>query len=100
MQDNGMVQKFQSAYKANHSTETALLRVYNDMLISIDQGGGATLVLLDLSSAFDTIDHEVLFNLWQDTFGISGSALLTLCHTYMVELNVFKLKELSLNKLN
>ena len=45
------------------------------MLSSIDQGGGATLVLLDFSSAFDTIDHEVLFNLWQDTFGISGSAL-------------------------
>ena len=45
------------------------------MLISIDQGGGATLVLLVLSSAFDTNDHEVLFNLWQDTFGISGSAL-------------------------
>ena len=35
----------------------------NDMLISIDQGGGATLVLLDLSSAFDTIDHAVLFDL-------------------------------------
>ena len=75
MQDNGMVEKFQSAYKANHSRETALLRVYNDMLISIDQGGGATLVLLKLSSAFDTIDYEVLFNLWQDTFGISGSEL-------------------------
>ena len=36
MQDNGMVEKFQSAYKANHSTETALLTVYNDMLFSID----------------------------------------------------------------
>ena len=48
MQDNGIVERFQSAYKTNHSTETALLRVYNDMLISIDQGGGATLVLLDL----------------------------------------------------
>ena len=45
------------------------------MLISTNQGGGATLVLLDLSSAFHIIDHEVLFNLWQDTFGISGSAL-------------------------
>ena len=75
MQDNGMVEKFQSAYKANHSTETALLRVYNDMLFSIDQGGGGILVLLDLSSAFDTIDHAMLFNLWQDIFGISGSAL-------------------------
>ena len=42
-----MVEKFQSAYKANHSTETALLRVYNDMLFSIDQGGGGILVLLD-----------------------------------------------------
>ena len=75
MQDNGMVEKFQSAYKANHSTETALLRVYNDMLFSIDQGGGGILVLLDLSSAFDTIDHAMLFNLWQDIFGIPSSAL-------------------------
>ena len=56
MQDNGIVEKYQSAYKANHSTETALLRVYNDLLISIDQGEGATLVLLDISSAFDTIN--------------------------------------------
>ena len=70
-----MVEKFQSAYKAKHSTETALLRVHNDMLFSIDQGRGGILVLLDLSSAFDTIDHIVLFNLWQDIFGISGSAL-------------------------
>ena len=37
MQDNGFVEKFQSVYKANHSTETALLRIYNDMLISIDR---------------------------------------------------------------
>ena len=72
IQDNGMVEKFQSAYKANHSTETALLRVHNDMLFSIDHGGGGILVLLDLSSAFDTIDHIglVLINLWQDIFGI------------------------------
>ena len=39
-----------------------IIRVYNDMFISIDQGVGATLVLLELSSAFDTIDHAVLFN--------------------------------------
>ena len=55
MQNNGTVEKFPSAYKANHSIETARLRVYNDMLISIDQDGGATLVLLDLSSAFDKL---------------------------------------------
>ena len=45
------------------------------MLFSNDQGGGGILVLLDLSSAFDTIDHAMLFNLWQDIFGVSGSAL-------------------------
>ena len=45
------------------------------MLFSIDQGGGGILVLLDLSSVFDTIDHIMLFNLLQDIFGISGSAL-------------------------
>ena len=75
MQDTSVVEKFQSAYKAHHSTETALLRVFNDILFSIDQGGGEILVLLDLSSAFDTIDHAVLFDLWHDTFGISGTAL-------------------------
>ena len=64
MQDTSVVEKFQSAYKAHHSTETALLRVFSDILFSIDQGGGEILVLLDLSSAFDTIDHAVLFDLW------------------------------------
>ena len=56
MQDTSVVEKFQSGYKAHHSTETALLRVFNDILFSIDQGGGEILVLhvLDLSSAFDT----------------------------------------------
>ena len=76
MQDTSVVEKFQSAYKAHHSrTETAMLRVFNDILLSIDQGGSEILVLLDLSSAFDTIDHAVLFDLWQDTFVISATAL-------------------------
>ena len=75
MQDTSVVEKFQSAYKAHHSTETALLRVFNDILFSSDQGKGEILVQLGLSSAFDTIDHAVLFDLWHDTFGISGTAL-------------------------
>ena len=52
---------FQSAYKADHSCETALLRVYNDIVTNISRGNGAMLVLLDLSAAFDTIDHDNLF---------------------------------------
>ena len=63
MQNTSVVEKFQSAYKAHHSTETALLRMFKDILFSIDQGRSKILVLLDLSSAFDTNDHDVLFDL-------------------------------------
>ena len=58
-----------------HSTESALLRVHNDLLRSIDQEGGAILVLLDLSAAFDTIDHDVLIDLLEKQCGITGTAL-------------------------
>src|SRR6267154_1904741 len=65
---------FQSAYRKFHSTETALLRIYNDLLLSIDQQKVSALVLLDLSSAFDTIDHQILLSRLSSNFGISGSA--------------------------
>ena len=55
-----IVDYFQSAYKTGHSCETALLRVYNDIVTTIGRGNGAMLVLLDLSAAFDTIDHDNL----------------------------------------
>ena len=50
LQDNSIMQKFQSVYKTKHSTETALLKVYNDVMLCIDQGEGFILVLLDISS--------------------------------------------------
>jgi hypothetical protein len=58
----------QSAYRANHSTETALLRVYNDLLLAVDAGDAAGLVLLDFSAAFDTIDHSILFQRLEPIF--------------------------------
>ena len=58
---NNDIVDFQSAYKAGHSCETALLRVYNDSVTTIGRGNGAMLVLLDLSAAFDTINHDNLF---------------------------------------
>ena len=42
-------------------TETELIVVYNDIVTTIGRGNGAMLVLLDLSAAFDTIDHDNLF---------------------------------------
>ena len=59
-QINGLGETFQSLYKSHHSTETALLKVKNDMSSELDKGKVIMLVLLDLSSAFDTIDHDIL----------------------------------------
>src|SRR5260221_1313744 len=50
----------QSAYRAHHSTETAVLKVLSDILRSLDGGNIALLALLDLSAAFDTVDHAIL----------------------------------------
>ena len=58
MTQNAIMDKFHSAYKAHHSTETALLRVYKDVMFNIDRGNDTLLVLLDLSAEFDTIDHQ------------------------------------------
>ena len=72
---NNLLPKFQSAYRPLHSTETALLRVQNDILRSLDSSKGVILCLLDLSAAFDTIDHEILLSRLQTTMGITGAAI-------------------------
>ena len=66
---------FQSSYKKYHSTETALLRIQNDILTSIDSKNCVALLLLDLSAAFDTVDHAVLLDRLEHRFGIKGKAL-------------------------
>ena len=72
---NQLHEPMQSAYRACHSTETALVRVQNDILRTLDQGGVAILVLLDLSAAFDTIDHSILLYRMESVLGVKGSAL-------------------------
>ena len=66
---------YQSAYKAFHSTETALLTVQNEVFEAMEKGEVTALTLLDLSAAFDTIDHDLLLNRLTDWFGIGGNAL-------------------------
>ena len=73
--DNNIVDSFQSAYRAGHSCETALLRVYNDIVTTVGKGNGSFLVLLDLSAAFDMIDHDNLFYILEKYVEIGGSAL-------------------------
>ena len=76
--NNNLHEIFQSAYKANHSTETALLKVTSDILDEIDNKNVCILTLLDLSAAFDTIDHKILVKRLETTFGISGTVLMWL----------------------
>ncbi len=52
----------QSSYKENHSTETAMLRMHNDILTALDQNKSVLIICMDLGAAFDTVDHEILLN--------------------------------------
>lgn len=69
-----VIPKFQSAYRESHSTETALCKIYNDLVENVCLGSTSLLVLLDLSAAFDTIDHQILLTDLSD-MGVSGIAL-------------------------
>ena len=71
----GLDNSYQSAYKSGHSTETALLSIKNDIHLSLSRGEATALVLLDLSTAFDTIDPSTLLSCLLDWFGVGGSAL-------------------------
>ena len=66
---NHLDETFQSANKEFHSTETALLRVQNDILCSLDQNKSVILLLLDLSAAFDTVDYAIQISRLSHRFG-------------------------------
>ena len=65
----------QSSYRQNHSTETAVLCVHNSIVCAVDQKRMVALVLLDLSAAFDTVDHATLLTVLQRRFGVCDTAL-------------------------
>ena len=73
--DHNLYPVFQSAYRREHSTETALLRVVDDILHNMNRQHVTILVLLDLSSAFDTVDHDIMICPLDMSFGITGTAL-------------------------
>ena len=67
--------KIQSAYRSGHSTDTALLRILNDLLTIADGGNNAGLVLLDLSVAFDTTDHALLLQRLRNDISLHKTVL-------------------------
>ena len=70
---NGLLEEYQSAYRAAHSTETALLRVHNDLASIMDRNQAVVFVMLDFPAAFDAINQ--LSTLRNDEFGVAGNAL-------------------------
>ena len=72
---NNLYAPNQSAYLKFHSTETALVRIQNDILNAVNQHLEAVLVILDFSAAFDTLSHPALLQRLRERYGITGTAL-------------------------
>jgi len=99
---NRLCDPLQSAYRQGHSTETALLKVQNDMLEAMGNQKVSILLLLDLSAAFDAVNHKVLLKWLKDGCGVQKYALqwfdLYLSkRSQMVKLNDVLSKSVSLN---
>ena len=72
---NDLLPRYQSAYRRDHSTETALLKVLSDLITAVDSGQLALLSLLYMSAAFDTVDHDILLQRLDGTYEIQGKVL-------------------------
>lgn len=75
LMENNIMDVFQSGFRTKHSTESALLKVTNDILLGIDSGKNVASMMLDLSAAFDTLNHTILIERLRDYVGINGVAL-------------------------
>ena len=70
LESNSAFPEHQSAYRKFHSTESVLLKVYADLNMALGKGHIALLGLLDLSAAFDTVDHDILLKRLEVSFGV------------------------------
>ena len=67
---NGLLSEFQSGFRCAHSTQTAVLKITNDIRSNIDRKMATLLILLDFSKAFDTVDHNLLCHKLRSVFGL------------------------------
>ena len=75
MAPSDCVPDYQSAYRKNYSCETALVKIVNDLLCNMEEQKLTALTAIDLSAAFDTVDHEVLIKVLQNSSGLNDQVL-------------------------
>ena len=75
LESHQLLPRFQSGFRSRHSTETPVLKVMSDILSAADRGRVSLLGLLDMSAAFDTVDHDILFHRMESSFGVGGTVL-------------------------
>ena len=75
MTANSLMDPYLSAYRKGHSTEAVLVQVDNGIVSAVDKGFGVCLILLDLSTAFDTVNHNIVLTFLKDYIGLKGQAL-------------------------
>ena len=75
MDQNGLHSHTQFGYKKNHGTETLLVHFIDSLMVAVDKGLGVVVVLIDLSAAFDTVNHDVLLRILGQEIGLRGTAL-------------------------
>ena len=71
---NCLIPDFQSAYRENYNTENSLIRMCNDILWSMEKQQITMMVTLDLSAAFDMVEHNTLINILQDHYQVTAKA--------------------------
>jgi len=75
MEQNGLQSNTQFGYKKHHGTETLLVHFIDSLLVAVDEGLGVVVLLIDLSAAFDTVNHDVLLRILGQEIGLRGTAL-------------------------
>ena len=81
-ENNHLLPPYQNAYRKFHSTDTNILKMTNDILWNMERRKVTSLVTLDLTAAFDTVDHNILLSVFQRSFGINSHAL-QWCESYL-----------------
>ena len=95
IESNNLGEPLQSAYKRHHGTETALLKIKSDLLLAMDDHKASLVVFLDLSAAFDTIDHTILVNRLRNDY--VEKHLIGWNHISLIDINLYILKTILLN---